>query len=192
MLTCFSSTFSSRFNNASIETSVRVGPNDSRYYCSYYDHDALINAGVHDTSAADGSSQTECRIYNVYRIKGNGFYGLDLVYDKDSGFPYTGSVLLYIMKYSVHQKTNYNWYDLDIKELPLYTDPGDILFQERFFSNSRDPWTYTSDIKFDIKTNITIKPNQRIRCCMVCFFGHRKQVLSMNVDLTTAVFYNGN
>lgn len=192
MLTCFSSTFSQKVRNVNLAQSVFVGPNNSQYYCFHCEHDALINGSVHETSAANGTSRTECRIYNVYRIKGNGFYGLDNPFEKNSQFPYTGSVLLYVMKYSYRQKTNYNWEGVDIKNLPLYTDPGDIVFQERFFSDSRDPWTYTADIKFDVKTNITIKPNQRLRCCMVCFAGENSHVISMNIDLTTAVFYNGN
>lgn len=190
MLTVFSSNFSRNSSGGTLSSVVLIDP--VGYYCYYYDHDALTNASVHFTSAADSTSSTTCRNLNVYRIKGSGSFNFSVDYDVTSGHPYTGSVLLYVMKYSEGQKTNYTTQTIDIKTLPLYTGPADVVFHRRFFSSSRVPRTYSSYIRFDVRTNITIKPNQRLRCCLVYFFGQRPNVKSFDLDLTTTVFYNGN
>lgn len=192
MLTTFSSTFS--YTHGPITSSSRIWTKQYQvgYYCSYYNHDALINAGVHDTSAANSTSSTNCRNLNVFRIKGSGFYSITTERTITHVYPYTGSLLLYVLKQSEGQTTSYSNETVDIKALPLYAHPADVVFCKHFFSKSRVSGIQSSNIAFDVRTNITLKPNQRLRCCMVCFYGQYSSVASGSFDLTTTVFYNGN
>lgn len=192
MLTVFSSNFSDKHTSGDLSTSVLVGSSSSTYYGYFVHHDALTNASVHVTSAALSTSATTCRNLNVYRVKCSGCYNVRFGYDKQKRFPYTGSVLLYVMKYSEGQKTDYNNQIVDLKTLPLYTDPGDVVFHRHYFDDSRVKTSCSVDFDFGFKTNITIKPNQRLRFCLFVFAGHRPNIYGTNLELTTTVFYNGN
>lgn len=192
MLTVFTSNDSRKINAYTSSASILVGRNASTYYCAYFDHDALNNANVHITTVSNGISSVGCRNLDVYRIKGSGGLSYSVDYEKTRRYPYMGSVLLCILKYSEGQKTTFYDQIIDIKTLPFYTNSGDVIYRNHFFNSSSISGVYTVDIRFDVRKKITIKPNQRLRCCAVLFWGYQPVVRNISYDLTTTVFYKGN
>lgn len=193
MLTLFSSNFSLNLNAYGLsQTQVLVGPSSTAYYGFYCQHDALTNASVHVTSAALSTSATTCRNLNVYRVKCSGIYSVKFQSDKQRNLPYTGSLLLCVMKYSEGQTTIYNSQIVGLKTLLPYSDPGNVVFHRHYFDKSKDPRNSVVDFSFDFGTNITIKPNQRLRIWAFCFAGNQNYVPRLSMNFTTTVFYNGN